>query len=238
MLSIIIPCLNEERAIAEVADKFRVRIPMLRKHFGNVEILAVDDRSTDNSAQLLKQHSDVYITIVNETRAGYGGAIKIGLRRSIGKFIGIMDMDATYDPADFVTLKMKSQENDEVLLLGNRIHRDSALNGLRWVGNSLFKSMFRLALDSKIHDPSCGIRIFKRQWLEEHLTTLPDDLSFAFATSVMCAIQKKPFVQENVHYYHRIGESKLQEFRDGFRFLNVAWRLSRDTKARLHEKSL
>lgn len=237
MLSIVIPCLNEERAINDVADLFRRRLSTLRSHFNGVEVIVVDDGSTDGSVSVIEKQNEVYSTLVKTKSAGYGGAIKAGIRRARGHFIGIMDMDATYDPGDFAKL-IKKSSNDEVMLLGNRIHQTSALNGLRWVGNSLFKSMFRIALNSEIRDPSCGIRIFNRQWLEGHLATLPDDLSFAFATSVMCAIQNKPFIQEDVRYYDRVGESKLQEFRDGFRFLSVAWKLSRDNRARENEKPL
>ena len=92
-ISIVIPCHNEEAAIAPVMEKIaevRSRVPELR------EVIVVNDGSTDRSPQILKQYTD--IEVLNSKKClGYGGALKLGFQHASSDLIIFLDMDDTYD---------------------------------------------------------------------------------------------------------------------------------------------
>ena len=93
-LSIVMPCLNEERTIAACIKEAQGFI----KSAGiNGEIIIVDNNSTDDSAKIAKK---LGARIVFEKNPGYGSALRAGLSAARGKVIIMGDCDQTYDFAN------------------------------------------------------------------------------------------------------------------------------------------
>ena len=94
--SIIIPCYNEKHAIRDTIEWI---LSVIRdSKLKNVEIIAVNDGSTDGCEQVLnaltKEHHSDYLLVVHHKRnQGYGAALKTGIRRSQSDYICITDAD-------------------------------------------------------------------------------------------------------------------------------------------------
>jgi glycosyltransferase involved in cell wall biosynthesis len=95
-VSVIIPCYNEEKYIAECILSI-----LSQKKINNLEIIVVDGMSTDNTKQILQELINMYkdkeIIIVNNTQRITPVALNLGIKRSSGDYICIMGAHAEYD---------------------------------------------------------------------------------------------------------------------------------------------
>jgi len=99
-LSIIIPAYNESESVHHTASKLRPVITDLQKKYDEVEVLFVNDGSTDDTEELLRREfADVdYAHIISyKQNRGLGGAIRTGFRHADGDYIVTTDFDNTYD---------------------------------------------------------------------------------------------------------------------------------------------
>ena len=93
-LTILMPCLNEEENIAFCIEQAKEYI---QKNHLSAEILIVDNNSTDDSADMARDHG---ATVITEHRRGYGRALRNGLAVAKGDVIIFGDCDSTYDFAN------------------------------------------------------------------------------------------------------------------------------------------
>src|ERR1700694_1815670 len=98
-LSVIMPVFNEAATIVEIIDRVR-KAPI----DGALELIVVDDRSTDGTRELLSQHlrtrEEVRIVLQDRNR-GKGAAIRAGIEHATGEITIIQDADLEYDPRDY-----------------------------------------------------------------------------------------------------------------------------------------
>jgi glycosyltransferase involved in cell wall biosynthesis len=87
MVSIVIPVHNGEKYIKESIDS------CLEQTYKNIEIIVVDDKSEDNTLNILKNYGNRITVIPVEKQNGLGNVINIGIRKSKGKYIARMDAD-------------------------------------------------------------------------------------------------------------------------------------------------
>ena len=90
-LSVVLPCLNEEEAIAVCINKIK---EVLAKEKINGEIIVADNGSSDHSREIAQK---LGAKVVIETQRGYGAAYLRGLKEVKGKYIIIGDADNSYD---------------------------------------------------------------------------------------------------------------------------------------------
>ncbi|MGI6484536.1 MAG: glycosyltransferase [Candidatus Dojkabacteria bacterium] len=87
LVSIVIPVHNGERYIKEAIDS------CINQTYKNIEIIVVDDKSTDSTLEILKEYGEKIIVLPVEKQNGLGNVINIGIRASKGKYIARMDAD-------------------------------------------------------------------------------------------------------------------------------------------------
>ncbi|MBX4209211.1 glycosyltransferase [Candidatus Parcubacteria bacterium] len=115
-LSIVIPAYNEERTIEEILSRvFAVSIPGWI-----IEVVVVDDASTDKTPELLKKYRHLAKIISLETNSGKGTAVARGLAEATGDYVVIQDADLEYHPEEIPSLVGLLGENDRTAVFGSR----------------------------------------------------------------------------------------------------------------------
>ena len=115
-LSIIVPVYNEEKTILDLLKK----ITILEKEC-ELEIIIVNDGSSDNSKQIIESNKEFYSKFVSlEKNLGKGKAIIEGLKTCSGDYVIIQDADLEYDPKDILLFLNKVKSFNYDLVMGSR----------------------------------------------------------------------------------------------------------------------
>jgi glycosyltransferase involved in cell wall biosynthesis len=214
-VSVVIPCLNEEAAIGEVVSWAWEGIDAVGR---TGEVIVVDNGSTDRSAEVAENAG---ARVVFEPQRGYGSAYLRGLAEAEGEFIVMADGDGTYDLrqlGEFVDLL----EAGDDLVIGSRfrgrIHRGAMPAAHRWIGNPVLTKILNVFFGVRVSDAHCGLRAIRRSSvpLLELQTT---GMEFASEMILKAAKRNLRVGEVPIEYHPRVGESKLNTFRDGWRHL-------------------
>ena len=214
-VSVVLPCLNEEAAVGAVIDE---AWRGLENAGVTGEIIVVDNGSTDRSAEIAAEHG---ARVVHEERRGYGSAYIRGLSESRGDIIVMADADGTY-PLDDLTPFIEAIRGGDDMVLGSRfqgkIHQGAMPWAHRWIGNPVLTTILNVFFGVKVSDAHCGLRAVSRSALPVlHLQST----GMEFASEMILKAAKRGLVVGDVpiEYRPRVGESKLNTFRDGWRHL-------------------
>lgn len=219
--ALIFPCYNEEGAIPSVLDSaLRAKERLIQnRSVKNLEIIVVNDHSTDHSAKILEDYHGKIKVIHLKTHKGYGEAIKAGIEHTTCDWIAFCDLDGTCRPSDLELLIKKAQKTSSQIVWGIRLHKKSAMPYTRRLGNLLYRWMIWV-LSGKVWvvDPCSGFRVFKQSVFSSVVHKLPSGLHFSPALTAWCVRKKVPFSCVNITYEKRIGKSKLKTLQDGVLF--------------------
>ena len=222
-LSVVIPAYNEEDGIADIAQRvLAVRPKLLDVGVEHLELLVVDDGSSDKTADIVRGIKDAGLVCHTNNR-GYGAALKTGFSRAKGELIGFLDADGTYPPEYFPEL-CKFALNGTDLVIGSRMAgADSQMPITRRVGNLFFALLLSLVGRQRVTDSASGMRVFKREVLER-IYPLPDGLNLTPVMSTRAIHEGIKMVESPIPYSERLGRSKLSVVRDGSIFLHsIVW---------------
>lgn len=222
-LSVVIPAYNEEDGIADIAQRvLAIRPNLAVVGVENLELLVVDDGSSDKTADIIRNMKDVRL-ICHPTNKGYGAALKTGFSQAKGDLIGFLDADGTYPPEYFPEL-CKFALNGTDLVIGSRMAgADSQMPLTRRIGNLFFATLLSLVGRQHVTDSASGMRVFKREVLER-IYPLPDGLNLTPVMSTRAIHEGIKMVESPIPYSERRGRSKLSVVRDGSIFLHsILW---------------
>ena len=132
-VSVIVPTYNVEQYLVECMDS------IINQTLGDIEIICVDDGSTDKSGKILDEYAsrDNRVKVIHKENGGYGKAMNVGLDNATGEYIGIVEPDDYVDLTMFEILYQKAVELDLDLIkadfnrfIGDKENRDFFYNKL------------------------------------------------------------------------------------------------------------
>lgn len=219
MISVVIPCLNEEKTVALCVKKAWVAL----REYGVVgEVLVVDNGSTDRSVQGAREAG---ARVIFENKRGYGSSIRRGIQEAAGHIVIMADGDGTYNFSDLKNFIQLLHEGADLVVgnrLGGRIHKNAMPRLHRWLGTPFLTWLLRLFYGVKISDVNCGMRAFKKEAMER-LNLQCGGMELASEMLVKAAIEKLHIVEIAIDFFpHEPGRtSHLNPFRDGWRHLKI-----------------
>jgi glycosyltransferase involved in cell wall biosynthesis len=219
ILSAIVPVYNEEEAIVKTLNDLKRVLFSLGISY---EIIVVNDASTDNSRELIKQIEEVKL-IDHPYNLGYGASLKSGLKIAQGEFILITDADGTY-PLDFIPQLFAESKNYD-MVVGARRGEKVDIPFLRRPAKWLITFLANILTGRKISDLNSGLRIFKKEKALEFLHLYPQ--KFSFTTTITLAFLSEGYTVKflPINYHKRSGKSSIKPLNDFVNFLALIIRV-------------
>lgn len=211
-VTIVIPAYNEKMVIGDV-------IAGIQALEGEYEILVVDDGSTDDTYDIIK---DMGVRIIRHPRnKGYGAALKTGIRNANGDIVLTMDSDGQHKPEDIPKLLESIEEYD--MVVGQRI-KGSQTPILRRPGKAILRWTANYLAGMKIPDLNSGFRAMRKDIVSKFLHILPN--GFSFSTTITIAMIKESYDVKYVPIQtrKRVGKSTVS-YRDAFNMLMLILRI-------------
>ena len=214
IVSVVIPCLNEEDNIERCVAAAR---SAMDEAGISGEVVVADNASEDRSAELAAAAG---ARVVHEPRRGYGNAYRAGFAAARGRYIVMSDADLTYDFREIPRFVEQLQDGAE-LVMGDRmdnIHPGAMPWLHRYVGNPVLTGVLNVFFRTGVSDAHCGMRAVRRDVLPR-LDLRTTGMEFASEMVIRASKEQLDIREFPIEYHPRGGESKLSSFRDGWRHL-------------------
>ncbi len=160
-LSVIIPCYNEEKTIAEVVRHVQA-VPL-----GEVtkEVILIDDCSSDRTLEIAKTLPDV-VVVTHTHNQGKGAAVISGMRHASGDLWIIQDADLEYSPDDYPDLLAPILNGDADVVYGSRFLGDKphrVFNFHHYLANRLITFLSNIFTNLNLSDIEVGYKVFSKK---------------------------------------------------------------------------
>ncbi len=166
-LSVVVPCYNEEELVGSLVEELDHFVAEFRQTGRDVEVIVVDDGSTDRTYPLLVQAASKrpYLKLIRFRRNfGQTAAMTAGFEAAAGEVIVPMDADLQNDPADIPKLLTKLDEGYDVVSGWRKDRKDKFLT--RKLPSVLANKLVSWAGGLKLHDYGCTLKAYRRDVLE------------------------------------------------------------------------
>lgn len=164
-ISIIIPVHNEEDNLLQLNEEITGVLNKLNKSW---EIIYINDCSSDNSEQILKNiaRENFHIKIINfRKNFGQTAAISAGIDFSKGEIVIPMDADLQNNPSDIPTLLQKIEEGYDVVSGWRKNRKDKTITRKipSWIANKLISFITKV----RLHDYGCTLKAYKKEVIKD-----------------------------------------------------------------------
>jgi len=244
--SIIVPAYDEEKRLPLMLDE---AIAFLNKKNCTYEVIVVSDGSRDATVAVAQKYSEIHgsnkirVLELIENR-GKGGAVRLGMQSSRGKYLLFADADGATKFGDFIKLEaeMKEQWNEDGIVIGSRAHLEDDAIATRSFFRTILMHGFHLLVwlfaVRGVRDTQCGFKLFTRHaarvlFLTMHVERWAFDVEVLFIAQAL----RMPIREVAVNWTEIDGSkvtpfwSWLQMGRDlfliWFRYTIGAWSLQR-----------
>jgi glycosyltransferase involved in cell wall biosynthesis len=221
-LAVLVPCFNEEAAIASVIASFRNALPA-------AEIYVYDNNSKDRTIALAREAGAI---VRIERRQGKGHVVRRMFADVDADVYVLVDGDATYDApsASHMIEKLVGDRLD--MVVGLRVDQEQAAwrPGHR-IGNRMLTGFLSEVFGQAFTDILSGYRVFSRRFVKS-FPVLSDGFEIETELTVHALELSMPVAEIETPYYARPkgSVSKLNTWRDGFRILGTILKLYRSEK--------
>jgi glycosyltransferase involved in cell wall biosynthesis len=212
-LSVIVPVFDERNTVVEIVRRMRaVDLPV------DLEIVIVDDGSTDGTRDVLRQLADSTVRIVTHpNNRGKGAAIRSGLEHVSGDLVLVQDADLEYDPEDWPKLITPMLRGKARVVYGSRFTGERRnMLFLHWVGNRFLSLVTNVLYNTTLSDMETCYKLFDRTLLDG-ITIRASRFEFEPEVTAKILRQGVRIYEVPISYTGReFDEGKKITWRDGF----------------------
>ncbi|HEY3972357.1 MAG TPA: glycosyltransferase family 2 protein [Candidatus Sulfotelmatobacter sp.] len=221
-LSVVMPVYNEEATLREVIARV-IAVPLQTSM--EIELICVDDGSTDSSREVLSTLQSTYPqlqVLLQPKNTGKGAALRRGIQQATGDFIIIQDADLEYDPSDYPALLHPLLEGKADVVYGSRFlgsgpHR--VLYFWHSVANKILTLISNALTNMNLTDMETCYKIFRREILQS-IPLEEDRFGFEPEITVKIAKRRLRVYEVGISYWGRTyEEGKKITWKDGARAL-------------------
>jgi glycosyltransferase involved in cell wall biosynthesis len=215
-LSVVIPCYNESATIQTIVDRVK------GAPHDEIEIVIVDDASTDGTRELLKKEIERIVdkVIYHDVNRGKGAALRSGFREVNGDIVVVQDADLEYDPDEFPILMVPILEGKADVVYGSRFtgsgpHR--VLYFWHMVGNRFLTLLSNMLTNLNLTDLETCYKMFRREVIQ---SIEIKENRFGFEPEITAKIARTGcrIYEVGISYAGRTyAEGKKIGWKDGFR---------------------
>ena len=224
-LTILFPCLNEEKSIAFCINEAKEYI---EKSKINAEILVADNGSSDKSVEIAES---LGARVCRIEEKGYGSALRGGIAEARGKYIIMGDSDGRYDFLNLEGFTEKLREGYD-LVVGNRFRGGIEKGAMpfiyKYFGVPALSLFGRIMSGAKVGDFHCGLRGFDA---EKARSLGLSCTGMEFASEIICEFAvsggKICEIPTVLRRDKREGKPHLRSFRDGMRHVRYLIKVRR-----------
>jgi dolichol-phosphate hexosyltransferase len=213
-ITVIIPCLNEEQGIEQVLRRMPEFVD---------QVIVVDNGSTDRTAEVA---TSLGAQVIREHVRGYGRAYKRGFSVATGDVIVTLDGDHSYPP-DAISYLLEAFRHLEVDFLNASrfpVRDRKAMSFKHKFGNFVLSFAMSLLYFRWVRDSQSGMWVLRRSILKG-MNLVSDGMAFSEEIKIEALKNRRVrFDEISIQYSSRLGEIKLNPWRDGF---NNLWFLVR-----------
>jgi glycosyltransferase involved in cell wall biosynthesis len=211
---VVIPCYNEESTVAAVIDKV-VANPWV------VEVIVVDDGSTDKSREILSALDEPKLVVVLQpVNLGKGAALRAGFARATADYVIVQDADLEYDPDEFELLLGPLEDDKADVVFGSRFQSGRPHRVLYYwhsVGNRLLTTLSNMFTNLNLTDMETCYKAFRRAVIQ---SIAIEENRFGFEPEITAKIARGGWrvYEVGISYSGRTyAEGKKIGWRDGVR---------------------
>jgi glycosyltransferase involved in cell wall biosynthesis len=221
-IAVLVPCYNEEAAVATVVAAFRSALPA-------AEIYVYDNNSRDRTASVAREAGAI---VRSERRQGKGHVVRRMFADIEADIYVLVDGDATYDAPSAPVMIDKLLDEHLDMVVGLRIDQSQAAYRLgHRTGNRMLTGFLSSTFGQEFKDILSGYRVFSRRFVKS-FPVLSDGFEIETELAVYALELSLPVAEVETPYYARPegSFSKLNTWRDGFRILGTILKLYRSER--------
>ncbi len=218
-VAVIVPCYNEETAIAKVVEQFHAALPGALIH-------VYDNNSKDRTSEVAREAGAI---VGNEMRQGKGHVVRRMFADVEADIYLLVDGDATYDAPSAPNMIAKLVEENLDMVVGCRVGQELEAYRLgHRFGNRMLTEFVAQVFGRSFHDILSGYRVFSRRFVKS-FPALSTGFEIETELTVHALELGMPVGEVQTPYFARLegSESKLNTWRDGFRILWTIFQLYR-----------